>query len=395
LPTNVFFSPKVRTEQHLYEDIVIEALRLYGQDVYYIPRDTVTADEILNEEYSKYAKAYTVEMYIANTDGFEGEGNLLSKFGLEIRDTATFVVSKRRFSQLVEIDANAIREERPREGDLIYLPLSKGLFEIRFVEHEKPFYQLSQLPTYELQCELFEYSAEKFTTGVKDVDRFEQIYGPQVVVQIQGGTIGYAAGDIVKQIISPKIESSASATATISGGSVVDTTITVAGFGYVQPVSITFSAPANGGIRAEGLLVLNNQGSVVDINITVPGTGYTVAPTISIPSSPEPDIEEENVTGEVANFIETQARVVGGVNRIANLYIASSMSTDGTIRTFTPGSIINLNNTANTGWTITRVYNIDDPDLYIPQEPLAQNEIFEQAGQDIIDFSTSNPFGEP
>lgn len=201
MPTNVFFSPKVRSEQMLYEDLVIESLRMYGQDVYYIPRETITPDEILNEEYSKYERAYMVEMYIANTDGFGGEGNLYTKFGLEIRDQATFIVSRRQFSRLVSIDDNAIREERPREGDLIYLPLSKGLFEIRFVEHESPFYQLSQLPVYEMQCELFEYSAEKFNTGIDKLDYFERQYGPQKVIQIAGGTSGFSIGERVKQVL--------------------------------------------------------------------------------------------------------------------------------------------------------------------------------------------------
>jgi hypothetical protein len=190
----------------LYEDIVIESLRMYGQDVFYIPRETITPDEILNEEYSKYASSYMIEMYIANVDGFGGEGNLYSKFGLEIRDQATFVVSRRQFSRLVQIDENEIRQERPREGDLIYLPLSKGLFEVKFVEHESPFYQLSQFPTYELQCELFEYSAEKFETGIRSIDQFEEIYGPQTVIQIEGGAAGFSPGDKIKQTINPGIE---------------------------------------------------------------------------------------------------------------------------------------------------------------------------------------------
>ena len=203
MPTNVFFSPKVRSEQMLYEDLLIESLRMYGQDVLYIPRETVTPDEILNEEYSKYQSAYMIEMYIANVDGFGGEGNLYTKFGLEIRDQATFIVSRRQFARLVDINENAIREERPREGDLIYLPLSKGLFEVKFVEHESPFYQLSQFPTYELQCELFEYSAEKFDTGIKSVDYYEDQYGPQTVIEISGGDKGFAIGDKIKQIITP------------------------------------------------------------------------------------------------------------------------------------------------------------------------------------------------
>jgi len=201
MPTNLYFSPAVRTEQFLYEDLIIEGLRLYGQETYYIPRTAITTDEILNEEYSQFESSYMVEMYIANTEGFEGEGNLLSKFGLEIRDQATFVLARRRFDQLVNMDSNKVAFERPREGDLIYLPLSKSLFEIKFVEHEQPFYRLSDLPIYELQCELFEYSAEKFETGINELDQFERINASKTVFSIEGGTTGFTAGTKVFQFV--------------------------------------------------------------------------------------------------------------------------------------------------------------------------------------------------
>ena len=311
-PTNVFFSPKVRTEQLLYEDILIEALRTYGQDVYYIPRETITPDEILNEEYSRYQSAYMIEMYIANTDGFEGEGNLYTKFGLEIRDQATFIVSRRQFSRLVEIDANEIRQERPREGDLIYLPLSKGLFEIKFVEHESPFYQLSQFPTYEMQCELFEYSAEKFETGIRDVDQFEEIYGPQTVIQIEGGASGFAPGDKIKQVL-------------------VEATT---------------------------------------------------------------DTEAIEIYGEVYQFVQTRAQTPG-LERQADLYVANPYVSDGSMRTFVTNSyVIRIDSDAGDDWTVTKVYGINDDEKYIPQEPLSQNTYFENKGDDIIDFSEQNPFGD-
>ena len=160
-PTNVYFDHDYEEEQNLYESLIIEALAIYGQETYYIPRSEITDDEILNEKFSRFSDAYAIEMYIENTQGFEGEGTLLSKFGLEIRDQANFIVSKRRFRQLVHLDDNDIYADRPDEGDLIYLPLANSLFEIKFVEHEQPFYQLRNLPTYQLQCELFEYSHEQ------------------------------------------------------------------------------------------------------------------------------------------------------------------------------------------------------------------------------------------
>jgi len=136
---NVYFSNQVKSEQDLYEDLIIESLQIYGQDIVYIPRSEISRDEILNESYSKFEDAYTVEMYIENQEGFEGDGDLLAKFGLEIRDQATFIVAKRRWDKQVSKWTNSIR---PLEGDLLFLPLSNSLFEIKFVEHEQPFYQL-------------------------------------------------------------------------------------------------------------------------------------------------------------------------------------------------------------------------------------------------------------
>jgi hypothetical protein len=201
MPTNVFFSPSVQSEQFLYEDLIIEGLRIYGQDVLYIPREEVSSDEILNEEYSRFRDAYAIEMYIANTEGFEGEGTLLSKFGLEIRDQATFIVARRRFQQLVEVDVNSLEDERPREGDLVYLPLANSLFEIKFVEHEKPFYRLSDLPIFELRCELYESGSEQLDTGFSNVDQFERTHASRTVLSIGGGSTGLEPGTEVFQFV--------------------------------------------------------------------------------------------------------------------------------------------------------------------------------------------------
>ena len=190
MATNVYFSQKVRTEQNLYEDIVIESLKMYGQDVYYLPRTIVSEDRILNEDIeSNFDDAYIIEMYIANVDGFEGDGNLLSKFGVEIRDQANFIVSRRRWENYIQrLEDNY--KARPMEGDLIYLPLSGSLFEIRFVEHENPFYQLSNLPTYTLQCELFEYSGESINTGITELDNINKAISHQttIIVNNTNGT---------------------------------------------------------------------------------------------------------------------------------------------------------------------------------------------------------------
>ena len=138
MATNVFFNHAVNSEQHLYEDLVVESLRMYGHETMYLPRQVIEEDSILNEDVqSKFGDAYSVEMYIENTDGFEGEGDLMSKFGLQIRDQATFVISLRSWERFISLDSNLATSFRPNEGDLIYFPLSGSMFEIKFVEHEE------------------------------------------------------------------------------------------------------------------------------------------------------------------------------------------------------------------------------------------------------------------
>ncbi len=188
MPTNVFFNHAVQTEQHLYEDLVVEALRMYGHNVFYLPREIVEEDSILNEDVqSKFGDSYQVEMYIENTDGFEGEGDLMSKFGLQIRDQATFIISLRTWERFVSLDDNLATSFRPNEGDLIYFPLSGSMFEIKFVEHEDPFYQVGKLFVFKLKCELFEYSQEDFDTGIGDIDLIEDEQAYTTVMTMGSG----------------------------------------------------------------------------------------------------------------------------------------------------------------------------------------------------------------
>ena len=143
MATNPYITKAYRPEQNLLEDLTIESLKMYGQDLYYLPRTIVNEDKILGDDVpSLFSSSYKVEMYIENTEGFDGEGDLFAKFGVEIRDQATFVLARRRWQNTVASRNNEINGSRPREGDLIYLPLSNSLFQIMQVEHESPFYQL-------------------------------------------------------------------------------------------------------------------------------------------------------------------------------------------------------------------------------------------------------------
>ena len=169
MATNFYFNNfQSSMEQTLLEDLIIESIKIYGEDMYYVPRTLNNKDKIYGEDdITTYDSATLVEFYIKNVDGFGGDGNFMSKFGLEIRDQVTFVIAKRVFDEEVDQNRTFIR---PREGDLVYFPLNKKLFQIKYVDNKPIYYPLGALQTYELTCELFEYSGEQFNTGIPDID---------------------------------------------------------------------------------------------------------------------------------------------------------------------------------------------------------------------------------
>jgi len=164
-------------EKKLYEDLIIEGLKIYGHDVYYLPRTLVNRDLILGEDsLSKFDDSYLIEMYVETTEGLAGEQELINKFGLEIREETTFMLSKRRWMDAVDSYHTMIKEGRPNEGDIIYYPLMNKFFEISFVEDQEPFFQLGNLPVYKLRARTWEYSSERLDTGVTDIDSAEDQY---------------------------------------------------------------------------------------------------------------------------------------------------------------------------------------------------------------------------
>lgn len=195
---NVYFTYGTKSEQRLYEDLIIESLKIYGMDVYYLPREIVKKDDLFGEDVlSKFDENYMIEMYISNFDGFDGDKNLFTKFGVRISDEATFIVSKRRWEDLVSSSNNLVSSERPNEGDLIYFPLTKGLFQIKFVEHEIPFWQLANITTYQLRAELFEYSQEKFETDIDEIDLIPQDKAITMKLILNSGSGDYEELEIV------------------------------------------------------------------------------------------------------------------------------------------------------------------------------------------------------
>ena len=185
-------------ENRLIENLMIESIKTYGIDVYYLPRTLNNEDTLLGEDASaSYNSAHTIEMYIKTVDGFEGSGDFIAKWGLQIKDQITFTVAKRRWQELgLSTDGRA---KIPHEGDLIYFPITKALFQILFIEDEAIFYQTGQLQSYDMLCEMFTYSDQTFDTGIDELDKIERIHSYSVDFTMDSGSGNYTVGETVYQ----------------------------------------------------------------------------------------------------------------------------------------------------------------------------------------------------
>ena len=308
MPRSVYFSERYRPEQNLLEDLLIESMKIMGHDVYYIPRKIVKRDFILNEDViSTFDTSFMIEMFVESVDGFEGDGDLMTKFGLETRDQMTLVCSRRRWNSLIGRHGYTNDSVRPREGDLIYFPLAGGLFEIKFVEDKSPFFQLggtgdtkAVIPTFKLTCELFEYSGQEIDTGIADIDAIQ---------------VGHTQGS-----------------------------------------------------RA---LLDFDGGDVHDLGETIEFT---------LPSG---------VTGE-AELLQYEHTDAGSIATFGTLTFD-----DGEFHSLTPNTTL-LGQTSNTTSTIVSIIGLADGDVALfNNDDLTQNSSFEIEGNNYIDFSESNPFGDP
>jgi hypothetical protein len=194
MATNPYFNNiRSKNEQNLLEDLVIESIKIHGMDMYYLPRIMVNFDRLYGEAtISKFLEAKPIEMYLENVNGFSGEQDLLSKFGLEVRDNALFSVSKSRFQEETSM-------KRPMEGDLIYMPLTKGIFEITYVEHESPFYQLGKNYVFKIKVELFAFNDQEFSTGEPEIDKIAEDSNYYLFADITGASGSFAVDDLVYQ----------------------------------------------------------------------------------------------------------------------------------------------------------------------------------------------------
>jgi len=281
---NSYFLQGSPREQFLVQDLINEQIKIYGVEVYYLPRKIFKTDNIIKEiQSSKFDDSFLLEMYINNYDGYAPDYDVMTKFGLKLQNEVNLTVSRERFedfiSPFLEGISSGIREglltgydfgdliSRPKEGDLIYFPLGERLFEIKRVEAEKPFYQLGRLYTYDLSCELFEYENELIDTSIAEVDETVAEEGYITTVNLVGLGI------------------TATATVGIASGCVNEIFLNNDGSGFTSTPTIEFSDAPVGGGTAQAVAIttaMANVTSIYRIEMTSAGYGYTIAPTISI-----------------------------------------------------------------------------------------------------------------
>jgi hypothetical protein len=286
---NPFFLNGTSTEQYLIQDLINEQLKMYGIEVYYIPRKFVKSDNILREvETSQFDDNFVIEAYLDNYDGYAPGSDLMTKFGLRLKNEINLVISKERFEEFIVplldgrqtgITKGTITDydmgivTRPREGDLIYFPLGERLFEIKRVEHEKPFYQLGRNYVYELQCELYEYQDEEIDTSIEEIDKTVE-----------------EEGYITTLTLGPSEQITATSNASIGDGVIGKITLNNDGYSYTSTPIVTISAPSSSdGTRATAVAITSsisgsNFLSIESIRITNGGSGYStsILPTVTI-----------------------------------------------------------------------------------------------------------------
>ena len=373
---NPFFLQGSQSEQRLVQELINEQLRMYGVDVTYIPRKIVNRDTILNEvETSKFDDNYTIEAYVNTYEGHSGAGDILTKFGMSLRDELTITISKERFDDFIamfiegESDDEIILSSRPREGDLIYFPLGQRLFEVKFVEHEDPFYQLGKNYVYQLKCELFEYEDEVIDTSIDEIDTQVQEEGYITTLKLTGigetasvssvtnsGYVrqvflnndgsGYTSAPIIQFDESPISGGTATAVAitTSVGGvrSIKEILLTNAGFGYTSVPGITIYSGGGVGAAATASIETTDKG-VVSLALIDGGSAYSAVPTVTVA---HPNI------GAVATASTTN----GSVTSLSLTNPGTGYSSAPTVTFSTPSSGINTATataTIGAGGTIT------------------------------------------
>jgi len=374
--TNVHFNHAVKSEQNLVEDLVVESLRMYGHNCYYLPRKVIDEDTILGDvSESKFEDAYEVEMYLDGNEGFEGEGELYSKFGIETRESAEFIISRRTWERFVSLDANLATGLRPNEGDLIYFPLSDSLFEIKFVEHKNQFYQLGKLYTFKMSCDLFEYSGEKFDTELDILDtsiELAQAAALELTLADTPTLRDFIQGESISQMVYPGIVISG----IVSSWSEDTNKLTVSSIKTTDTGDpATYNTFLTTDVTAGNLeMEASSEGD----RIIMSGTGqegYFI------------DFEDSTVIVSIPSYITDGTT---GTDNIIDHNSNSFLLESGTATDSSEHDYIVVEDSLASRRNITSIAS----DLTISTDPGAFNLELETDADGIIDFSEGNPFGE-
>ena len=366
MPTSPYFPTYYQGhsgEQNLIQDLVDEQIKLFGSDVYYIPK-TVLADSTLDEvRYTKYQEQFQIEMLLQNVTGFGDNAEFISKFGLRITDEILFRVSTRRWDEEVaEHNPTLTVDSRPNEGDLLYFPITQDIYEIKFVGKEEPFYQFGKIQFYAITAELYEVGQDDFDTGVAEIDAVEQLFDNAIKLFMDaGGTGDFTVGE---EVVGD--EFLAKATSAITGDAVSGITITDGGAHYkvATPPSVTITG--GGGTGATATATVSSTGIVNGITITSGGTGYTTAPDVVIDYSPKDN------RAEVKSWDST-TRALQVLNRTGTFTAAETITGLTSGAKWSPETFDTLNNVSS---------NYD------------QNRAIEDDADNIVDWTEGNPFGE-
>ena len=349
---NPYFLQGSRQEQRLVQNLVNEHLKIYGQEVTYIPRKFVNQASIIEEvQASKFDDNFAIEAYVDTYEGYQGAGDVLTKFGMSLRDEVTLTISKERFEEFIAPFMNADDDielsSRPREGDLVFFPLGQRLFEIKFVEHEEPFYQLGNTYVYKLKCELFEYEDEVIDTSIEAIDTQVQEEGYIATLQLVGvgrtatavasidtGYIreiflnndgsGFTGTPVVSISTSPSGQAGDNASAVAFTTTRANVTsiekilITNAGANYITPPSITISGGGGTGAAATCSINTLSQG-VVRFVMTDNGIGFGTAPIVTV-AVPNAGVASDRATGITSIGIDPSS----GFNRVNSIFITNA-----------------------------------------------------------------------
>jgi hypothetical protein len=381
---NPFFLQGSKSEQGLIQDLINEQLRMYGVEVHYLPRKYITEKTVMREVIeSAFDRAYPIEAYVENFDGYGDNTTILSKFGIQALNELTIVISKERFEEyitpLIKDQSNIKLSTRPKEGDIIYFPLGDRLFEIKFVEHEQPFYQLQTNYVYTLKCELFRYEDEVIDTGVDFID--DALSGSDEQGNVQVGTVQKL------NMIGAGVTATA-ITSFVSGG-IRLFTVTNRGGGYTSAPRVAISSAPSGGVTGIGSATLIGgivvcaenvnpaAKSVQSVEVINPGAGYTIAPQVLFFGDGVGAAATSTIGDGVVGII-TITNGGGGYVGIPTITFTgiATVSAAATAIVSAAGTITQIRITnAGLGYTASPIITIADPPQIVGVGTFAFNEI--------------------